>query len=74
MDESEIDSIKSENKKLRNYISLISAEVELSQRLHEIKQNFSDSPDSKRLTVPILDRITRIKSEKSILENDLNLD
>ena len=74
MGESEIDSIKSENKKLRNYISLISAEIELSQRLHEIKQNFADSPDSKRLTVPILDRITRIKSEKSILENDLNLD
>ena len=74
MDESELDSIKSENKKLRNYISLISAEIELSQRLYEIKQNFADSPDSKRLTVPILDRIMRIKSEKSILENELNLD
>ncbi|QLH02562.1 hypothetical protein C5F47_02790 [Nitrosopumilus cobalaminigenes] len=74
MDESELDSVKSENKKLRNYISLISAEIELSQRLHEIKQNFTHSPDSKRLTVPILDRIARIKSEKSILENELNLD
>ena len=71
---SELDSVKSENKKLRNYISLISAEIELSQRLQEITQNFANSPDSKRLTVPIFDRITRIKSEKAILENELNLD
>jgi hypothetical protein len=74
MDMSELDFIKSENQKLRNYISLISAEIELSQRLYEIKQNFADSPDLKRLSVPILDRITRIKSEKVILENELNLD
>ena len=74
MDVSELDSIKSENQKLRNYISLSSAEIELSQRLFEIKQNFANSPDSKRLTVPILDRITKIKSEKAILENELNLD
>jgi len=74
MDVSELDSIKSENQKLRNYISLFSAEIELSQRLFEIKQNFANSPDSKRLTVPILDRITKIKSEKAILENELNLD
>ncbi len=70
---SELDSIKSENQKLRNYISLISAEIELSQRLYEIKQNFANSPDSGRLTVPILERINKIKSEKAILENELNL-
>jgi len=40
---SEIDSVKSENLKLRNYVSLISAETELSQRLFEIF--FSNSPD-----------------------------
>ena len=74
MNISELDSVKSENTKLRNYISLISAEIELSQRLQEITQNFVNSPDSKRLTVPIIDRITRIKSEKAILENELNLD
>ncbi len=73
MNISELDSIKSKNQKLRNYISLFSAEIELSQRLFEIKQNFANSPDSKRLTVPILDRITKIKTEKAILENELNL-
>ncbi|MDH5432109.1 MAG: hypothetical protein OEW78_09580 [Nitrosopumilus sp.] len=42
---SEIDSIKSENLQLRNYISLVSAETELFQRLSEIKQNFANFPD-----------------------------
>ena len=70
---SELDSLKSENQKLRNYISLISAEIELSQRVFEIKQNFADSPDSKRLTVPILDRISKIRLEKESLENELHL-
>lgn len=70
---SELDSLKSENQKLRNYISLISAEIELSQRLSEIKQNFADSPDSKRLTVPILNRISKIRFEKESLENELHL-
>jgi hypothetical protein len=73
MDISELDSLKSENQKLRNYISLIHAEIELSQRLYEIKQNFSNSPDSERITVPILDRISKIKSEKDVLENELKL-
>ena len=73
IDISELDSLKSENQKLRNYISLIHAEIELSQRLYEIKQNFSNSPDSERITVPILDRISKIKSEKDVLENELNL-
>ena len=70
---SEIDSVKSENLKLRNYISLVSAEIELSQRLFEIKQNFANSPDSQRLTVPILARISKIKSEKEILAIELKL-
>ncbi len=74
MDASELDSLKSENKRLRDYISLVSAEIELSQRAYEIKQNFADgSPDSRRLIVPILERIAKIKSEKSVLENELNL-
>ena len=70
---SEIDSVKSENLQLRNYISLISAETELSQRLSEIKQNFANSPDSQRLTTPILDRILKIKSEKEDLAIELKL-
>ena len=73
MDVSELDSLKSENKKLRNYISLVNAEIELSRRLYEIKQNFANSPDSKCITVPILDRISKIKSEKDVLENELKL-
>ena len=73
MDVSELDSLKSENQKLRSYISLVNAEIELSQRLYEIKQNFSNSPDSERITVPILDRISKIKSEKDVLENELKL-
>lgn len=70
---SELDFMKSENQKLRNYISLISAEMELSQRLFEIQHTFTNSPNLKRLTVPILDRITKIKSEKAVLETELNL-
>jgi len=73
MNMSEIDSIKSENLKLRNYISLVSAEIELSQRVFEIKQNFANSPDSQRLVVPILDRILKIKSEKEVLAIELKL-
>ena len=70
---SNFESLKSENQKLRNYISLISAEIELSQRLSEIKQSFANSPDSERLTVPILDRISKIQSEKKSLGFELNL-
>lgn len=73
MDVSELDSLKSENLKLRTYISLVNAEIELSQRLYEIKQNFANSPDSERITVPILDRISKIKLEKDVLENELKL-
>ena len=73
MDVSELDSLKSENQKLRNYISLVNAEIELSQRLYEIKQNFANSSDSERITVPILDRLSKIKSEKDVLENELKL-
>ena len=73
MSSSELDSVKSENQKLRNYISLVYAEIELSQRLFEIKENFSNSSDSERITVPILNRISKIKSEKQSLENELNL-
>ena len=70
---SEVESLKSENLKLRNYISLVSAEIELTQRILEIKQNFANSPDSERIIVPISNRISKIKSEKKTLENELNL-
>ena len=70
---SELDSLKSENKKLRDYISLISAEIELVQRAYEIKQNFTNSDDSEHFTVPILARISKIKLEKIPLGKELNL-
>ena len=70
---SEIDSLKSENKKLRYYISLIIAEIELVQRTHEIKQNFTNPDDSMHFTMPILDRISKIKLEKISLEKELSL-
>lgn len=69
----EIEFLKSENQKLRNYISLIYAEIELTQRVIEIKENFVNSPDSKRLITPILNRISKIKSEKLSLEQELHL-
>ena len=37
------DDHKSENLQFDNYRSLISAEIELIQRVFEIRQNFSDS-------------------------------
>ncbi len=70
---SEIESLKSENQKLCNYISLVLSEIELTQRVSEIKQNFVNSPDSKRIITPILDRISKIKSEKLLLEHELHL-
>jgi hypothetical protein len=70
---SEIESLKSENQKLRNYISLVLSEIELTQRVSEIKQNFVNSPDSKCIITPILDRISKINSEKLLLEHELHL-
>ncbi len=70
---SEIESVKSENQKLRNYISLILSEIELIQRVGEIKQNFKSLSDSERIIEPILDRISKIKSERFTLEQELHL-
>ncbi len=70
---SEIESLKSENQQLRNYISLVLSEIELTQRISEIKQNFVNSTDSKRIITPILDRISKIQSEKLFLEPELHL-
>ena len=70
---SEIESLKSENQKLRNYISLVLAEIELTQRVSEIKQNFVNSSDSERIIMPIIDKISKIKSEKLYFEKELHL-
>ena len=70
---SEIESLKSEIQKLRNYILLEESEIEFKNRVDEIKQNFQDSPDLEKLIVPILNRIEKIKSEKSSIASELNL-
>jgi len=70
---SKIESMKSENQKLRNYISLVMSEIELKERVNEIKQNFESSSDSEQIIAPILDRIYKITSEKLDLEQELHL-
>jgi|TARA_B110000196_G_scaffold155400_1_gene133820 hypothetical protein len=72
MDSSEDNYSQSKNLDFTNYKSLIAAEIELIQRVFEIRQNFSNSSDSERLVEPILQRISKIKSEKSILEKKFN--
>jgi len=70
---SEIESIKTETLQLQNYISLVISEIELKERVNEIKQNFESSSDSEQITMPILDRISKITSEKLDLEQELHL-
>ena len=64
---------QSENFELNHYKSLVSAELELIQRVFEIRQNFLNSSDSERLVEPILKRISKIKTEKLYLEKKFNL-
>ena len=73
MPSSEDNSSQSENFEFNNYKSLVSAEIELIQRVFEIRQNFLNSPDSERIVEPILQRISKIRSEKLILEKKFNL-
>ncbi len=73
MPSSEDNLYPSENFEFNNYKSLVSAEIELIQRVFEIRQNFSNSPDSERIIEPILQRISKIRSEKLILEKKFNL-
>ena len=73
MNSSENNSTESTNFKFNNYKSLVSAEIELIQRVFEIRQNFSNSSDSERLVEPILQRISKIKFEKLIFEQKFNL-
>ena len=70
MNSSDDDNSSSENFEFADYQSLVAAEIELIQRVFEIRQNFSDS---ERLVEPILQRIRKIRSEKLLLEKNLNL-
>ncbi len=71
--DSKTDLQKSTLEQFDNYKHLISAEIELIQRILEIRQNFSGSDDLDRLVEPILRRITQIRSEKGVLEKNLFL-
>ena len=73
MTSSDNDNSLSENFEFIDYQSLVSAEIELIQRVFEIRQNFSNPSDSERLVEPILKRISKIKSEKLIFEQEFNL-
>jgi hypothetical protein len=64
---------KSTLEQFDNYKTLISAEIELIQRILEIRQNFSGSDDMNRLVEPIMRRIVQIRSEKSVIEKSLCL-
>jgi len=73
MNSSDNDNSLSENFEFIDYQSLVAAEIELIQRVFEIRQNFTNSSDSERLVEPILQRISKIKSEKLIFEQKFNL-
>ena len=71
--DSKTDLHKSTLEQFGDYKHLISAEIELIQRILEIRQNFSGSDDLDRLVEPIMRRITQIRSEKGVLEKNLFL-
>ena len=73
MNSSESNSSKYDTLEFNNYKSLVSAEIDLIQRVLEIRQNFSNHSDSERLVEPILQRISKIKFEKLIFEQKFNL-
>lgn len=69
----DLEKLQAENKKLRTLVTLLLAETELEQRVREIQKNFTNSDDSQRIIVPIMNRISKIKSEKSTLQSELQL-
>ncbi|QUC63944.1 hypothetical protein NsoK4_05630 [Nitrosopumilus sp. K4] len=69
----EIDSLKKENEDLKKLASLLLAEIELIERITQIKENFTNSPDSMRIIEPILDRVSKIKDERKVLQSCLDL-
>ena len=71
--DSKTDYQKSTLEQFDNYKHLITAEIELLQRILEIRQNFSGSDDLERLVEPIIRRITQIRSEKRLIEKNLFL-
>ena len=68
----DVENLKIENQKLRNYIALIISEIEFSKRVDEIQQNFPKPSDSERIIEPIMKRISKIRHEKISLESELH--
>ena len=69
-----IDQLKKENQSLRKYISLLLGEIEFSNRVAEIRSNFSNTNDAEQLCIPILERMSRLRNERVSLESELELD
>ena len=73
MNSSELQFLKLENEKLREYIYLFELEIEFRQRINEIKENFLNSDDVNRLVTPLIDRLEKISSDKTYLKNEIRL-
>ena len=69
----EINFLRVENEKLRQYIYLLECEREFRKRIFEIEQNFTNPSDSSLLVNPLINRLEKISSEKLILKNELRL-
>lgn len=63
-------SLRRENQK-RKIISLLLAEIELSHRIQEIRQNYPHQSDSDQITEPILSRLAKIRNERVDIESEL---
>ena len=69
----EINFLRLENEKLRQYIYLFELEIDFRQRIIEIKENFSNTEDAIHLVNPLLNRLEKIISEKTSLKHELLL-
>ena len=69
----EINFLRMENEKLRQYIYLFECEREFRQRILEIKQNFSNPEDTSILVNPLINRLEKISVEKVTLKKELKL-
>ena len=70
---SEINFLKVENEKLRQYVYLFELEIEFRRRIFEIKENFANSNDANLLVNPLINRLEKIVSEKTNLKKELRL-
>ena len=69
----EINFLKLENEKLRQYLYLFELEIEFKQRIFEINKNFLNSGNADHLVKPLINRLEKIISEKTDLKKELQL-